>query len=215
MSFSPAQAIRRRLQLGFSWDMRTMSATISSASGRRPIGLDLFAQNRAKPRRCHAITVAGFTIARTSAQRDQVRESTTQKARTSGRRRGRGVDRRRIESCWRSARFSRTRLARGRKVASTAPTIASSTLTIAQKIALFRVAVTGESPPPTSYPCRRLVFAICRKDRPSGPLIHHHRPPSRSVSREIATRLRGSHRHHGRAHPDPAFDRRRPHVLVR
>jgi hypothetical protein len=135
--------------------MRTMSATISSASGGRPIGLDLFAQNRAKPRRCHAITVAGFTIARTSAQRDQVRESTTQKARSSGRRRGRGADRRRIERCWRSARFSRTRLARGRTAASTAPTIASSTVTIAHKFARFRVFVTGESRPPIGYPAAR------------------------------------------------------------
>jgi len=42
-SIASSPAIRRRLQVGFSWDMRTMSATISSDSGGRPIGLDLFA----------------------------------------------------------------------------------------------------------------------------------------------------------------------------
>jgi hypothetical protein len=39
-------------------------------------------QNRAKPRRCHAITVAGRTIASTSVHRDQMRDSRTQKARS-------------------------------------------------------------------------------------------------------------------------------------
>jgi hypothetical protein len=116
-SFDNSLAIRRRLQVGFSRAIRTMSATISPASGGRPIGFDLLAQNRAKPRRCHAITVAGFTIASASAQRDHVRERTTQNARSNGRRRGRGVACRRIASCWRRARFSRTRLARGRKAA--------------------------------------------------------------------------------------------------
>jgi len=50
-------------------------------------------------------------------------------ARSSGRSPGRGLERRRIESCWRSARFSITRLARGRNAANRAPMMASSRVT--------------------------------------------------------------------------------------
>jgi hypothetical protein len=38
---------------------------------------DFRAQNRANPRRCHPITVAGWTIASVSTHRDQMRETST------------------------------------------------------------------------------------------------------------------------------------------
>jgi hypothetical protein len=72
------------------------------------------------------MTVAGRTIASASAHRDNSRDTVTQNARSMGRSRGRGVARQRIASCWRSKRFSATKLARGRKAAKNAPTIAST-----------------------------------------------------------------------------------------
>jgi hypothetical protein len=61
------------------------------ASGGCPRGRDFHAQNRANPRRCRPITVAGWTIASVSAHGDQIDETTTQNARSMGRSRGRGV----------------------------------------------------------------------------------------------------------------------------
>jgi hypothetical protein len=182
-SFANSPAMRRRPRA-----IRTMSATISAASGGRPIGFDFFAQNRAKPRRCHAITVAGFTIARASAQRDHVPESTTQNARSNGRRRGRGLVCRRIASCWRRARFSTTRLARGRKAASRAPTVAWSRASIAHNLAPRVAAVTGESHRPIRYPARPAMRAI-RRER----LSRHHRPSTGLVmgGRSTSFRLHG------------------------
>ena len=84
------------------------------------------AQYRAKPRRCQAMTVDGLTIASASAQRLHNRETITPKARSIGRRRGRGVARRRTASRWRNTTFSRTGLARGRSAANAAPAIAIS-----------------------------------------------------------------------------------------
>ena len=130
-SFASSFAIRRRLQSGFSRAIRTMSATTSGARGRRPARLGFQAQKRAKPRRCHAITVAGFTRASASAHRDQTRETPIQKARSIGRSYGRGLSRLNTASCCRSTRISTTRLARGRKAAMSAPsraeTIANTT----------------------------------------------------------------------------------------
>lgn len=70
--------------------MRSISATISAASGGRPTCLDFHAQNRANPRRCQPITVAGFTIASASDHRDQTREATTQKRPVDGAKRRAG-----------------------------------------------------------------------------------------------------------------------------
>jgi len=125
-SFASSLAILRRLQNGFSRAICSMRLTSSGASGGRPTGRDFHAHHRAKPRRCHAITVAGWTIARHSAHRDHRRETITQNARSIGRSRGPGVARRRIASCWRSTRFSANRIARGRSAANSAPTTAST-----------------------------------------------------------------------------------------
>ncbi len=128
-----------------------MRRTSSGASGGRPTRRDFHAQNQAKPRRCHAMTVAGRTIASASDHRDHRRQTTTQNARSMGRSRGRGVARRRIASCWRSTRFSATRLARGRRAASKAPTTASSSASIRGGSRWRLVPVTGESLPPARY----------------------------------------------------------------
>ena len=53
----------------------------------------------AKARRRHAIKVAGWTTASTSVHRDQTRESSTQKARCVGWRRGRRTWRRSTANC--------------------------------------------------------------------------------------------------------------------
>jgi hypothetical protein len=87
----------------------------------------------------------GWTTARHSAHRDHRRETRIQNARSMGRSRGRGVARRRIASCWRSTRFSATRLALGRKAAKNAPTIASTSASI---VATFA---------PAEGPCQRRI----------------------------------------------------------
>ena len=56
-----------------------MKRASSGASGGRPTRRDFHAQNREKPRRCHAITVAGRTIASASDHRDHRRQTTTGK----------------------------------------------------------------------------------------------------------------------------------------
>ena len=104
---------------------RTRRNEFFTSTGGRPTGRDFHAHHRAKLRRCHAITVPGWTIARHSAHRDRRRETMTQNARSIGRSRGRGVARRRIANCWRSTRFSANRFARGRSAANSAPTTAS------------------------------------------------------------------------------------------
>ena len=77
---SPASslAMRRRLHRGLSFAMRTISATISGVGGR-PRWRDFHAQNCANPRRCQAIAVSGFTIARASDHLDQIRELLAQR----------------------------------------------------------------------------------------------------------------------------------------
>ena len=131
-----------------------MRRTSSGASGGRPIGRDFHAQNRANPRRCHTMTVAGWTIASVSDHRDHRRQTTTQNARSMGRSRGRGVARRRIASCWRSTRFSATRLARGRRAASNAPTTASRSASIP------RSSRQSVSLSPANRPGRRGMLAL-------------------------------------------------------
>ena len=129
----------------------------SAPIGGRPTGLDLQAQYRAKPRRCQAMTVDGLTIASASAQRPQNRETITQKARSIGRRRGRGVARRRTASCWRSTRFSRTRFARGRSAANAAPEIAISIASAPSR----SISSVAESPSNRLGRSVRLVGSAC------------------------------------------------------
>jgi hypothetical protein len=90
------------------------------------------------------MTVAGFTMARTSTHRDHARESTTQNARSMGRRRGRRPTRS-TASCCRSAKFSATRLARDRKAEASAPTIASTSASTAATLPQLGAPVSRES----------------------------------------------------------------------
>ena len=92
------------------WRMSALSqGEISSCAGVR--GRDFQRQNKRKPARCQRTTVSGLTTTGTSAQRDQRWESTTQKARSLLRRRGRAEVRWKLASCWRRARFSTMRSA--------------------------------------------------------------------------------------------------------
>jgi hypothetical protein len=65
--------------------------------------------------------------------------------------RGRGVARRRIASCWRSTRFSATRLARGRSAERSVPITACRMASIAARFAPAALPVTRESLWPTRY----------------------------------------------------------------
>ena len=86
-----------------------------------PRARDFHRQNKRKPVRCHRTTVSGLTTTSTSAQRDQSRERTSQKARSLLRRRGRPEVRWKLASCWRRARFSIARSARLRRAERNAP----------------------------------------------------------------------------------------------
>ena len=98
-SLASSLAIRLRLQSGFSQAICSMSRTSSAVSGGRPTRRDFHFQNQAKPRWCHAITVAGRTITSASAHRDHTREISTQNARSIAGSRGRGVARRSVARC--------------------------------------------------------------------------------------------------------------------
>jgi len=78
----------------------------------------------------------------------------TQNARSIGRSRGRGVARRRIASCWRSTRFSATRLARGRSAERSVPITACRMASIVARFAPAALPVTRESLWPTRYAAR-------------------------------------------------------------
>jgi len=124
----PSEVFGDRLLVGAPW---------SAQRERR-------AQKRTKPRRCQPITVSGFTTTRVSAHRDHARERTTQNARSTGRNLGHGPARRRTASCWRRARFSATRLARGRRPAMSAAAIKES-----------RAITAAPLPSSTTASCRR------------------------------------------------------------
>lgn len=77
-----------------------------------------------KPLRCHAITVAGSTMARTSDHRGHTLRSRIQKSRSSRLRTGRRRFRFNTTSCWRRASTSNERSRRLRKKTAKAATIA-------------------------------------------------------------------------------------------
>ena len=188
-SFASSLAILRRLQSGFSSVICSMRLTSSRASGGRPTRRDFHAHHRAKPRRCHPITVAGWTIARHSAHRDHIRETMTQNARSIGRSRGRGVARRRIASCWRSTRFSANRSARGRNAASSAPTTAS------------RIAFTTGDHRPVHRRCHRRIGALVSVRWPRAYFVDS--PPNRVENEFLASTGSPNCRSRGRQ-PRPA-----------
>ena len=70
--------------------------------------------------------MAGFTMMMVSTQRDQVRERRAHKDRSTVRNHGRATVRRKTASCCFRARFSSTKLARGRTSAQRAPKMAAT-----------------------------------------------------------------------------------------
>jgi hypothetical protein len=73
-----------------SWIGRRQGEAIEYLRAENRVLLARLGQKRFRfadaERRCHAITVAGFTIASASVHRDHTRETPTQKARSIGRR---------------------------------------------------------------------------------------------------------------------------------
>ena len=125
-SLSNSPWIRGAPQPGFSVAMRRMSVRRSALIEGRPVGRDRQRQKRRKPRRCQRMTVAGRTMASVSRQPGQSFARPTQKARSRAQSRRRGRRRARIASCWRRARFSRTRSAREQNKVRTAAAKARS-----------------------------------------------------------------------------------------
>src|SRR6266436_3425888 len=86
----------------------------------RPDSRDQFPYKR-KPARCQRITVSGATTIRACFQPDQKRLTATQNSLSNGLRRGLRRRRFNTASCWRNARFSRSRLWRTRKKRTSIP----------------------------------------------------------------------------------------------
>jgi hypothetical protein len=156
------------------------SAETSLSAGWRE--RDFQRQKRRKPARCQRTTVSGWTIRRASAQRDQTRERSSQMARSVGRSRCRGVDRRRAAGCWRRARFSNASSARVRRAERSVPSRLRS-----------KASMAGQR----MMPCRSgRLYSSCthrrRKRLPDEDLANHrpterrHRPSRRP--RRVARR---------------------------
>ena len=104
--------------VGLAWCIDVMSSTTAPGTAGRPDArLWLFQpQYQRKPRRCHAMTVSGFTRSNASRQRGQSRDNTTQEIRSAGRSwtRRRPCCRWSTRTWWRSARSSASRSVRRR-----------------------------------------------------------------------------------------------------
>ena len=94
--------------------------------------LEISFQYRRNPARCQRTTVSGVTTMRACFHPDQNRLTATQKSLSAIDSRGLGCPRFRTASCWRSARFSRTRSPRLRKRRRRAPKVRVNRLNIAQ-----------------------------------------------------------------------------------
>jgi hypothetical protein len=111
-------------QVGFSATMRKINARSSLLTRFRPptcLTLDTHVQYKRNPTRCQFTTVLGVTKTRGFFQPDQHVLNATQNSlcRVVNRRRGRCVCR--DSSCWRRARFSRTRSCRDLKALTNHP----------------------------------------------------------------------------------------------
>jgi hypothetical protein len=132
----------------------TVDVIERALGAKLPTGEAAVATEAGEARRCQPMTVAGFTIASESAHRDQTRDSKTQKTLSMGRRRGGGVLRRSTASCWRSSRFSTTRLAFGRRTAKNAATRASRIAITSATFARSLAGVTAQSERSLRYAAR-------------------------------------------------------------
>ena len=94
--------------------------------------LEISFQYRRNPARCQRTTVSGVTTMRACFHLDQNRLTATQKSLSTNASRGLGCRRFRTASCWRSARFSKTRSPRLRKRRTRAPKLRVNRLNMAQ-----------------------------------------------------------------------------------
>ena len=93
----------QRVRVGHVVDQASKFVT---QTGRPPIARDCRVQYQAKPRRCHAMTVAGRRMTRAALQSDQARRRPSQKSRSDQRVAGLRLVRLYMANCCRSARFS-------------------------------------------------------------------------------------------------------------
>ena len=106
-SFSSSPWILGAPQPEFSRARRRISSRISCVICGRPLcGRERQRQYSRKPARCQPMTVSGFTMTRTSAQRDQERRRVVQKNLSSRFKMSRGRLRFSTATCCRRARIS-------------------------------------------------------------------------------------------------------------
>ena len=111
-------------QVGFSTTIRKINSRTSFGVGFLPTRvptLEISFQYKRKPARCQRITVSGATTIRACFQPDQKRLTATQNSLSNGLRHGLRRRRFNTASCWRNARFSRSRLCRTRKKRTSIP----------------------------------------------------------------------------------------------
>src|SRR5437660_7558702 len=111
-------------QVGFSTTIRKINSRTSFGVGFLPTRvptLEISFQYKRKPARCQRITVSGATTIRACFQPDQKRLKATQNSLSNGLKHGLRRRRFNTASCWRNARFSRSRLWRTRKKRTSIP----------------------------------------------------------------------------------------------
>ena len=111
-------------QVGFSTTIRKINSRTSFGVGFLPtrvLTLEVSFQYKRKPALCQRITVSGVTTIRACSQPDQNRLTATQNSLSNGLRHGLRRRRFNTTSCWRNARFSRSKLCRTRKKRTSVP----------------------------------------------------------------------------------------------
>jgi hypothetical protein len=110
-SFSSSPRMRSAPQVRFSWAIRLIKATISSASGglpRFPLDLDLRFHTHANSARCHLNTVSGCAISSAFFHVRSLLDNSTDNARSRQVSFGRFDCRLSTINCWRRRAFSST-----------------------------------------------------------------------------------------------------------
>jgi hypothetical protein len=111
-------------QVGFSTTIRKIHSRTSFGVGLLPSRVltpEVSFQYQRKPALCQRITVSDVTTIRACLQADQNRRTVTQNSLSNGLRHGLRHRRCNTTSCWRNARFSRSKLCGTRKKRSSVP----------------------------------------------------------------------------------------------
>lgn len=138
-------------QVGFSRTIRKINSQTSLDVCLLPTRIltrEISLQYELKLVRCHRTTVSGVTMMRACFHPDQNRRTATQKSLAKRLRPGRGRRRFSTASCWRSTKFSKTRLPRLQNRRASAPNHKWDTLNIAwsyTKLAAGRLLQTVDS----------------------------------------------------------------------